>query len=123
MKSNTFAFTLIALVFLPFAPAFAVIEGLPAGLGHLETKLSTEHEKGLEFFFTGLKEDCETWDILNTEYKDIPVRTGMPKLLRIESRVVASCLRQELWYCHSSFTEDGVHRYTDCETDSPVFDE
>ncbi len=125
MKSKSIVLTFFALIAsLTFvAPAVAAIDGLPGGLDHLETTLSTEHEKGLEEFFTRLNEDCDSWDVLNTEYKDVPARTGMPKLLRIESRVLASCLRQEMWYCHSSFTEDGARRYTECETDRPLFDE
>lgn len=117
------ALILVAAILSFSAAASASVEALPPALQSQEAELEARHKAGLEEFFTALDEDCDAWDVRNQTY--VPVRTlpTSPKLFRIESRVIAQCLREELWYCHSSFTADGTYRYTDCEVDAPLFDE
>lgn len=103
--------------------ANAKVAGLPPQLQSLETQIETAHEAGLSHFFEKLNEDCDSLDILNSDYQRVKTLPASPNLFRIESRVVASCQRQELWFCHSSFLADGTYRFTDCETDSPTFDQ
>lgn len=103
--------------------AGAKLKKLPPNLQRIQGQLEREHEQGINQFFKSLNESCDTIDILNNVYAPVKNAAGTPALFRVESRVFASCLQQDIWYCYSSFTKEGTYRYTNCETDGPLFEE
>lgn len=112
-----------ALTLLAGALAQARIEKLPPGLQSQEERLEVGHREGIEDFFMAQNEDCDAWDVLDLAYTDVRTSRGAPPMFRLESRVRASCLRQEVWFCYSSYLADGTYRYTDCEVDVPLYEE
>lgn len=123
MNTKSLAFAIFTISALATPLVFASINGLPPSRAHLEESIEKAHAQGVEDFFTATGEDCESWEIQNQDYLSSPATSLVPELFRVESRVLASCLRQEIYFCHSSFTEDGTYRYTDCEVDTPLHDE
>lgn len=104
----------------------AKVDSLPPSFAPLEQRLSETHEKGIRDFFARSQSDCDNLEVLHMIYRPGSIIPGAPALFKVESRVHASCVRDSLWYCQSTFESRGrgfQYTGTDCEDDSLVFDE
>lgn len=125
-QSSFLGLILLVGIFGAGLQALAKIDSLPPALSGVETEIEKAHNAGVAAFFKELNQDCDSLDVLHMNFRAIKRPQGTPQLFRIESRVLASCERQDIWFCDSSFTlapQSIVYNQTNCEVDGPEFED
>lgn len=125
---NIIIFMTIAVLGAFSPAALAAVESLPASLTSSVALIEKAHQTGINEYFKNLNEVCDNLQTLNVKYQEARLAPGSALLFRIESRVLASCDKQEVYYCQSIFSRDPTKRTvsfqsTGCENDSLLIDE